>query len=85
MTSAQAGMDEDDSGASPLGNVLTRIVPPRADDAFAFMAVWREPAGSDGMMQVTVCKAAATVLRSSFRQVPKVFMSVSGAKSVRWG
>jgi len=35
------------------------------------------------MMQVAVCEAAATVLRSSFRQVPKVFMSLSGAKWVR--
>jgi hypothetical protein len=61
-------------GTSPIGNALTRIVPRGADNAFSFMAVWREPAGSDGMMQGAVWFTAATVWRSSFRQVPKIFM-----------
>ena len=61
-------------GSSPIGNALTRIVPPRADNEFSFMTVWREPAGSDGMMQGAVWFTAATAWRSSVRQVPKVFM-----------
>lgn len=42
------------SGASPIGNALARIVSPGANDAFSLMAVWQEPAASDGMMQVAV-------------------------------
>ena len=41
-------------GCSPIGNALARIVPPAADNAFSFMAVWQEPAGSDGTMQQAV-------------------------------